>query len=497
MQTFFKAIEWLNENIIWGTPMLLLILSVGVYMTMRTGFFQFRRAGKIAKETVIALFKKESVRKSRDEKSISQFQAISTALAATIGTGNIAGVAAAITVGGPGAIFWMWISAFFGMMTAFAENVLGIYYRKRNEKGEWSGGAMYYLEEGLKGKRIVGKFSKSLALLFAFFCVFASLGMGNMTQVNTVSGLLQNSLEPLTGIKIPPLLTGAVTAIIIAVIVFGGVKRIGRVTEKLVPFMAAFYILGTLLIFLLNYSRAGEVIASIFKGAFGLNAIAGGTVGMAIKKTVGMGFRRGVFSNEAGLGSSVIIGAASDVKEPVVQGMWGIFTVFFDTVIGCTLTAFAVLSSGVVDLQSGKAIGGEEGAELVAAAFSETLSEGAGIIVALSTVFFAFSTVIGWSYYGMKSAEYLFGNSCQGVYKLLFVGASLLGSVMELELVWRISDVFNGLMAIPNLIGVMALSGEVICITKNYTARVLKGKSYIPPLYSNYPEIQAEQETSE
>ncbi len=485
--------EWLNENIIWGAPMVATMLLVGIYLTVKTGFFHIRCAPRIAKETLFSLFKKDK-RTASDKNAISQFQAISTALAATIGTGNIAGVATAITLGGPGSVFWMWISAFFGMMTAYGENVLGIYYRKRNAKGEWSGGAMYYLEEGLKGKRFFAKMAKPLAYIFAFFCMFAALGMGNMTQVNTISELMSNTLGKATKISVPPVLIGVLIGGVIGVIIFGGVQRIGRVTEKMVPFMAGLYISGTFVIFLLNISDASVVFSSILSGAMGVDAVAGGISGVVIKKAVGMGVRRGIFSNEAGLGSSVIVGAASDVKEPTVQGMWGIFTVFFDTIIGCTLTAFAILSSGVVELSNGRSLSGAQGAELVAEAFSKTISGSAGVFVAIITVIFAFSTVIGWAYYGMKAAEYLLGESFVALFKIAFMLAAVPGAVLELELVWRISDAFNGLMAVPNLIGVVALSGEIIYITKNYSERVIKGKDYIPAIYSHYAKIQMEQE---
>lgn len=492
MQKIADIISQIGDNIIWGPPMIIAILSFGIYMTLRTVFFQITKLKLIFKETVLALFKNRSVVKSNNDKSISQFQAITTALAATIGTGNIAGVASAITVGGPGAVFWMWVSAFFGMMTAFSENVLGIYYRKRNTSGEWSGGAMYYLEYGLKNKKFFRKASGLLATLFAMFCVLASFGMGNMTQINTVAGVLEHSLKPVLGIEVPPLITGIASALMLAVIMVGGVNRIGSITEKLVPFMAGAYIIGTSVIFILNISCINEVFGSIFKGAFGLNAAAGGIFGAAVKQAVALGFRRGVFSNEAGLGSSVIVHSASNVKEPVVQGMWGIFTVFFDTIVGCSLTAFAILSSGVVDLKSGASVSGAEGAELVAAAFASTLHEYAGVFIALSTLFFAVSTVIGWSFYGQKAVEYLFGESGVFTYRLIFALVAVIGAVSELELVWKISDIFNGLMAVPNLIGIACLSNQVIKITDNYLQRKLKHKNYLSPLYSYDCKIQKE-----
>ena len=327
------------NGVVWGIPMLILIISTGIYMTVRTGFFQITKIKHWANETFLAIFKKRSVTKTNEKKAISQFQALSTALAATIGTGNIAGVATAIAVGGPGAVFWMWLSAFFGMMTNYSENVLGIFYRKKNDHGEWSGGAMYYINEGLKDRKGFKHIAKPLAVLFSIFCVLASFGIGNMTQVNSISSAMKSNFN------IPTVVTGIVLAVIAALVIVGGIKRIASVTEKLVPFMALFYIIGCLIIFFSNFHQIPYVFSSIFSNAFNFGAIAGGIGGYIIKRAVTMGFKRGVFSNEAGLGSSVMVHSASDVKEPVVQGMWGIFEVFFDTIIVCTLTSFVILSS--------------------------------------------------------------------------------------------------------------------------------------------------------
>ena len=342
MDSFINQITKINGMIngwVCGIPMLILIISTGILMTIRTGFFQIVRAKVVGNETFFAIFKKQNVTKTKDKKAISQFQALTTALAATIGTGNIAGVATALTIGGPGAIFWMWISAFFGMMTNFSENVLGIFYRRKNEKDEWSGGAMYYLRDGLGTKKGMKNVAKFLAVLFAIFCVLASFGIGNMTQVNSIADAMKSNFG------IATFVTGIVLAIIAALVVVGGIKRIGQVTEKLVPFMAVAYIVGTLVIFFTNYEQIPYVFGSIFKDAFNVSAIGGGVGGYVIKRAVTMGFKRGVFSNEAGLGSSVMVHSASDVKEPVIQGMWGIFEVFFDTIIVCTLTSFVLLSS--------------------------------------------------------------------------------------------------------------------------------------------------------
>ncbi len=494
MEKILEFVQGINEYI-WGVPMVVLILSTGIYLTARTGFFQIVRAKLVCSETFLAIFKKRSVTKTKEKKAISQFQALTTALAATIGTGNIAGVATAIAVGGPGAVFWMWLSAFFGMMTNFSENVLGIYYRKKNEAGEWSGGAMYYIGEGLKNKRVVGKIAKPLAVVFACFCVLASFGIGNMTQVNNISTAFETAFVSVGGVSIPNYVTGAVLLVLAALVVIGGIKRIGKVTEKVVPFMAVLYIILTVAIFVINIKNAPAVFASIFKGAFGVSAAAGGVSGHLIRQAVTMGFKRGVFSNEAGLGSSVMVHSASDVKEPVMQGMWGIFEVFFDTIIVCTLTAFAVLSSGVVDLETGAVIDQSlQGVQLVTYAFSKTLHDYAGVFIAVATLFFAFSTVLGWSFYGTKAVEYLFGLKATYVYKFIFVAMIFVGATMKLDLAWELGDTFNGLMALPNLIGVLSLSGVVIKITKNYISRIIKGNKDEKPMLSAYPDIQLEQE---
>lgn len=483
MEKVIELVTVINSKIhglVWGTPMLVLILGTGIYMSIRTGFFQLARVKLVFHQTLFAIFKKKSVTRTKDKKSITQFQALSTALAATIGTGNIAGVATAISMGGPGAVFWMWVSAFFGMMTSYAENVLGIYFRRKNAKGEWSGGPMYYLEHG------VG--SKTLAVLFAVFCALASFGIGNMTQVNSISSALHESFG------VPVLITGVVLAVFVALIVVGGIKRIGQTTEKLVPFMALVYIIGAVVIIMLNIQAVPGVFKMIFQDAFGLNAVAGGISGAAIKHTVTMGLKRGVFSNEAGLGSAVMVNSASNVKEPAVQGMWGILEVFIDTIVVCTLTALVILSTNVVGTLGASGIP-LEGVPLVSAAFSHGFGSLAGKFVSIAILLFAFSTVLGWSYYGEKAVEYLLGSRAVIGYKILFVLMIVVGATMNLNLVWSIADTLNGLMAIPNLIGVLLLSGLVLKITNNYIGRHLKGKNERPAL-SAEPEIQRMQETA-
>ena len=576
--------------------MLILIISTGIYMTVRTGFFQITKIKHWANETFLAIFKKRSVTKTKEKKAISQFQALSTALAATIGTGNIAGVATAIAMGGPGAVFWMWLSAFFGMMTNYSENVLGIFYRKKNDHGEWSGGAMYYINEGLKDRKGFKHIAKPLAVLFSIFCVLASFGIGNMTQVNSISSAMKSNFN------IPTVVTGIVLAVIAALVIVGGIKRIASVTEKLVPFMALFYIIGCLIIFFSNFHQIPYVFSSIFSNAFNFGAIAGGIGGYIIKRAVTMGFKRGVFSNEAGLGSSVMVHSASDVKEPVVQGMWGIFEVFFDTIIVCTLTSFVILSSpaesktfneamqsisteaqyfeihtasggdivnliddnvnalykvapadaaeGTYTEYAAKTVYGQDltvkllnadtasgesdftyanvmeirgvqgknadgtfmtdengnpvitsveitevnGVPLVTYAFSLRLGSFAGKVLAIAILLFAFSTVLGWSFYGTKALEYLFGTKATIVYKVIFVLFVIVGCTMNLSLAWDIADTLNGLMAVPNLIGVLLLSATVVRITGNYIRRKIKKTSPDEkPMLSVYTDIQAEQ----
>ncbi|MGN0585998.1 MAG: alanine/glycine:cation symporter family protein [Oscillospiraceae bacterium] len=498
MDRFVETVSNINgaiNDVVWGTPMLILILCTGIYICVRTRFFHIIYAKFVANNTLFAIFKKKSVRKTKDKNAISQFQALSTALAATIGTGNIAGVATAITVGGPGAVFWMWVSAFFGMMTSYAENVLGIYYRRKNADGEWCGGAMYYIQNGLQNKKSLRHVGKVLSVLFALFCVTASFGIGNMAQINNISTTMKTAFSAFGGFEIPPPATGIVLSVILGLVVIGGIKRIGSVTEKVVPTMALFYILGTLIIFIMNIKSAPAVFGAIFTDAFGYDAVVGGISGALIKSAVTMGLKRGIFSNEAGLGSSVIVNSASDVKEPAVQGMWGIFAVFADTIVVCTLTAFSVLSTGIVDLETGIVRDGLEGTQLVTAAFSSTIHGAAGIFVAVSTLFFAFSTVLGWSFYGTKAMEYLGGGKASMVYKVIFVLFVIVGATMRLDLAWEITDTLNGLMAIPNLIGVLVLSGDVFAITKNYVARCIKKTDTdLKPMLSAYPDIQEAQE---
>lgn len=479
----------LINNVVWGIPALILLVGTGVLMTILTKGFQFSHFGHTMKETVGSLFTKRDILKSKDKKSISQFQALCTALSATIGTGNIAGIAYAITMGGTGAVFWMWIAAIFGMMTNFSENVLGIFFRRRNAKGEWSGGAMYYLRDGLGSKKGCKYIGKILAVLFSVFALLASFGIGNMGQVASIKSCVLNVFSFTGNETTDSLIIGVVIAVVAALVILGGLTRIAKANEKIVPFMAAIYIVGAVAIIAMHANMIGPAFASIFKNAFTPHAVAGGAGG-ALIKAVTWGFKRGVFSNEAGLGSSVMVHSASNVKEPVTQGLWGIFEVFFDTIIICTLTALLILTTGIVDLETGASISGATNLGLATEAFTGTFGTAGGIFIAIAVTLFAFSTVLGWSFYGTKAWEFLFGTKSTIAYKIFFVGVVILGSVLGADLVVDVSDTFNGLMAIPNLIGVLTLSGTVMAIVKNYSKRKFKKDTSVKPMLSHFADIQ-------
>ena len=469
MAAFFeelgKTIAVVNEkvyDVVGGIPLVLLLFLVGIFMTAGTGFFQVRHFGYTMKKTIFAVFHDRRVTKTEDHKAISQFQALSTALAATVGSGNIVGVATAIASGGPGAVFWMWLSAFFGMMTNFSENVLGIYFRHKNEKGEWVGGPMHYLEKGVH--------VKWLGIIFSVFCLLASFGIGNLVQVNNISSSLKNSFQ------IPQLITGVAVALFVGFIILGGLKRIAAVTEKLVPFMAIVYIAGALLVVLFHLPEVPLAFREIFMQAFSFRSAGGGIMGYMIARAIRFGVARGVFSNEAGLGSSVMVHASSEVKEPVIQGIWGIFEVFFDTIVICTLTALAILTTGVHEA------GIYQANNYTAAAFTTVFGSAGGYIVSFCILLFALSTILGWSVYGSRAVEYLWGSKGVIFYKVVFVLLLVLGAVQQMDLLWALADTFNSLMAIPNLIGVLLLSGTVFQITKNYCNRTFKGLKVSPML---------------
>ena len=457
-----ETIERWNEMVrafVWGAPMLVLLIGTGVYFTAKTHLFQLRHMGLWLRKTLFSCFTGEARRKSSG--GVSPFGVMCTALAATVGTGNIAGVATALTIGGPGAVFWMWISAFFGMMTAFAENTLGMLYRERGKDGAWRGGPMMYLKKGLH--------SPFLAGAFALFCVLASFGIGNMSQCNSIAGGLRGVFG------VPPQVTGLVTAVLLGAVLLGGLGRISRVTETLVPFMALFYMGGALFVLWCFRVNLPQACGQILSAAFDWRAGVGGAAGYGMMQAIRIGVSRGVFSNEAGLGSSVMVHAAADAKEPCEQGMWAVFEVFFDTIVMCTVTALVILSSGVYNEMLYSLAAGTPlldrlmtGAELTAAAFSAALGPLGGGFVAASLALFAFSTLLGWSYYGQRAAEYLLGARVVPVYKALFVAAAAAGCVMRLDLAWALSDTFNGLMALPNLAGVLALRGEALQEWKRY-----------------------------
>lgn len=470
MENLLQSIENINgvlNGFIWGPYMLVFFLLVGGMFTIRTGFFQITQFRSWIEVTFLNVFKDRKVLKTDDKHSISQFQSLCTALAATIGTGNIAGVATAIAMGGPGAVFWMWLSAFLGMMTNYAENTLGIKYRYRNEKGDWIGGAMIYIERGLH--------CRWLAVIFSVFCFLASFGIGNMTQANSIASGLKDSFG------VPAWATAVVIMIFVALVIVGGIKRIASVTEKMVPFMAIFYILGGIIVIICNAGKVPEAFRLIFTEAFNFRAAGGGALGYGIATAMKRGISRGVFSNEAGLGSSVMVHSASDVEEPVIQGMWGVFEVFADTIVVCTITCLTILTSGVYDMDTyltAIAAGGENavvsGTSLTASAFATVIPQG-DKFVALAIMMFAFSTLLGWSYYGERAVEYLFGIKGILPYKVIFVAMIFLGCTGSLTLVWDIADTLNGFMAVPNLIAVTFLSGEVVQMTKVYLEK--KGQS--------------------
>ena len=433
------------------------IIGVGLFLSIRTNFLQIRHFSYAIKTTLGRIFNK---RKASDG-AITPFQAVCTALAATVGTGNIAGVAGAIAIGGPGAVFWMWISALLGMCTKFSEVTLAVYYRETNAEGDYVGGPMYYIKNGLK------KHWHWLAYLFAGFGVLTVFGTGNATQVNTITAAINSALRnynviPEASLKTSNLVIGILIAALVAMVLLGGVKRIGSVAEKLVPFMAVLYIILALGVVLLNISRLPQVFVSIFYGAFQPSAVTGGVVGsffLSMKK----GVSRGIFSNEAGLGTGSIAHACADTKKPVKQGFFGIFEVFADTIVICTLTALTILCSGVP-----VNYGAAAGAELTISGFTSTYGNWVSIFTAVAMCCFAFSTILGWGLYGARCIEFLFSSRVIRPFMVVYSFVSILGATVDLGLLWNIADTFNGLMAIPNLIALFLLSGTVVKLIKEY-----------------------------
>ena len=500
--SFLEWITNINNSVngfVWGWVGLILLLGTGVLATVVTKVFQISHLKHWWNNTIGSLFKKEVIGHTKEKGAISPFQALCTALAATVGTGNIAGVAAAICVGGAGAVFWMWVAAFLGMMTNYSENVLGIYFRRKNEKGEWSGGAMYYLRDGLGAKKNCKWIGKVLAVLFCIFTMLASFGIGSMGQVNKIVANVAaafdvsalSSIKVFSGVSLYNIILGAVIMVLVALITLGGLKRIAAVAEKIIPFMVVLFVAGSIVVIGFNYANILPALKAIFVNAFKPEAFVGGTLGSAIMLAAQQGFKRGVFSNEAGLGSSVMVHSNSNVKEPVKQGMWGIFEVFADTMVVCTMTALVVLTSGVFNSKTGAIAEGLTDATLVGGAFNTVFPWG-GIgqkFIAVAMFLFAFTTVLGWSHYGSKAWEYLFGAKTTVVFRIIHVCTVIFGAVLTSSLAWDISDTFNGLMMLPNLIGVVVMLPLVIKITKNYVNRKIKGKDEEPVL-SFDPEIQ-------
>lgn len=457
MLATIESVNSVVNNFIWGVPAMLCIIGVGLVLSVRTGFLQIRKFPYAMKITLGRMLKK----KEASDGAMTPFQAVCTALAATVGTGNIAGVAGAIAIGGPGAVFWMWISALLGMCTKFSEVTLAVHFREVNEDGEYVGGPMYYIKNGL------AKHWHFLAYLFAAFGVLTVFGTGNATQVNTITTAIDSALFNYNvigegSVKTLNLIIGIALAILIALILLGGIKRIGQVTERLVPFMAVLYILLALGIIVLNIGHIPAVFASIFKGAFSPASVTGGAVGsffMSMKK----GVSRGIFSNEAGLGTGSIAHACADTRKPVKQGFFGIFEVFVDTIVICTLTALVILCSGVP-----VGYGAAAGAELTISGFTAVYGNWVSIFTAVAMCCFAFSTIIGWGLYGARCIEFLFGTRVNKPFMLVYSLVAIVGATMDLGLMWSIAETFNGLMAIPNLIAVFLLSGVVVKMVKEY-----------------------------
>ncbi|MBS5484585.1 MAG: sodium:alanine symporter family protein [Eubacterium sp.] len=460
MTSVIESINSAVNDFIWGVPAMICIIGVGLVLSFRTKFIQIRKFPYAMKVTIGRMFKK----KEAADGAMTPFQAVCTALAATVGTGNIAGVAGAIAIGGPGAVFWMWISAILGMCTKFSEVTLAVHFREKNEKGELVGGPMYYIKNGLK------KHWHWLAYLFSIFGVLTVFGTGNATQVNTITTAIDSALENygiMSGdsAKTVNLIIGIILAALLAMILLGGIKRIGQVTEKLVPFMALLYIVFAIGVITLNIQNIPSVFSLIIEGAFNPASVTGGAVGsffMSMKK----GVSRGIFSNEAGLGTGSIAHACADTRKPVKQGFFGIFEVFVDTIVICTLTALVILCSEV-PINFGSAAG----AELTISGFTSTYGSWVSIFTAVAMCCFAFSTIVGWGLYGARCIEFLFGSKVNKPFMLVYSLVAIVGATMDLGLLWSIAETFNGLMAIPNLIAVFLLSGVVVKLVKEYFAK--------------------------
>lgn len=455
-----QMIEQVNSAVndfVWGVPAMICIIGVGLLLSIRTGFLQIREFPYMLRVTIGRMFHKKEAR----EGAMTPFQAVCTALAATVGTGNIAGVAGAIAIGGPGAVFWMWISAFLGMCTKFSEVTLAVYYREKNEKGDYTGGPMYYMKNGL------GKNFMWLASIYSALGILTVFGTGNATQVNTITaavnsallnyGVIGEGMKGTVNLGIGILITAVVLLVLV-----GGIRRIGMVTERLVPFMAVLYVVLGLGVMLLNAGKVPGVFAMIVQSAFSPAAFTSGIVG-SMFTSMKRGVSRGIFSNEAGLGTGSIAHATADTKEAVQQGYWGIFEVFADTIVICTLTAMVILCSGV-EIGYGAAAG----AELTISGFTRVYGSWVSAFTAVAMCCFAFSTIIGWGLYGTRCCEFLFGSQYNKAFMIVYSLMAIVGATMDLGLLWSIADTFNGLMAIPNLIALFLLSGTVVKLVKGY-----------------------------
>ncbi|MCR5576600.1 MAG: sodium:alanine symporter family protein [Oscillospiraceae bacterium] len=466
------------DDFAWGPVMLVLLVGTGFYLSFRTGFLQFTHILYWLKNTAGKLLSKHEA----GEGEVTPLQALTTALAATVGTGNIAGVTGAIFIGGPGAVFWMWVAALVGMVTKYSEVVLAVRYRERNDKGDWVGGPMYYIKNGM---------GQNWAWLGGVFCVLASLaafGIGNATQVQSIADAVNNAIDSFdpspastflffgSDVRVSTFIVGVVVAVIVALVLFGGIKRIGQVTEKLVPFMAVLYIVAALFVILANVSQLGKVFAMIFKGAFNADAALGGAVGITVMTSMRKGVGRGCFSNEAGLGSAPIAHAATSETDPVRQGLYGIFEVFMDTIVICTLTSLTVLcayAAGGINIPWGTGGNGSSVAAAMSTVFGSRLS---AIVIAISLSLFALSTILSWSLYGTRCCEYLFGVKATRIYQGLFIVFVIIGATMSLADAWNLADALNGFMAFPNLIALLALSGVVARLTREHLAANCKKK---------------------
>ena len=450
------------NNVVWGVPMLVLLVGAGVYLTLRTKVVQFGKFGYAMKNTIGKIFKKQEAGKGE----VTPFQAVCTALAATVGTGNIAGITWAITLGGPGSMFWLWVTALIGMCTKYAEIVLAVRYRERNEHVDWVGGPMYYIRNGL------GKNWNWLAIVFCVFGALAAFGIGNAVQVGNITDAINTAIQTFNpaaeayAVTIN-LVLGVIIAIITAAVVLGGLKRLGTVTEFMVPVMSVIYIAASMVVIIVNLDQFVPVMADIIKGAFNPSAVVGGVSGFTIMKAITWGVKRGVFSNEAGLGSAPIAHAASSETDPVKQGLYGIFEVFMDTIVVCTMSGMTLLMSGI-DLSYGV----KGTTALNAAALGTVFGDKAGaLIIAIGITLFALSTVLSWALYGSRCCEFIFGSKSIKIYQIIFILIILVGATMDLGLAWDIADTLNGLMAIPNLVGLLGLSGVVVKLTKEHFAK--------------------------